>query len=753
MYVVDDSHYLHRVVIPASSSWRLTDTRGRAWILRFAPYATARATPGVIADARQVVSLLVEEALAPWAEPSPLLRRSDVLASVLGVLGHDIALDPAFSRRSVGDRTRGWSDRIGRAREILLGAIATGRLTLERDAPHARAPLDEESDSVADPPLPPVETLGTLELRVVDEAGAPVSGLALSFSVDGARVSVTTDGDGVARATDVAASFGSARIDDVKALRALIEPRWCMFRPTVIAHGDDVTVAPIATAIPTVTVETGKLRTLVILPNHRRVRLVGMHFDTSKCFLLPSAMRGIRAVRSFYDETASTSLLVVGHTDARGARAYNEKLSLERAEAIVAYLKDDVEAWTAWFSSGALEKRWGDRETAAMLSVLPEGGPTFGASSSNAARDPAVISAFQRWSNVTRGTALVVDGDPGPKTRGALVAAYMALDHTTLPVAASIASHGCGPNQPLPPDEQGNPRPEAEQRRVDIFVFDGPVRPAPPGATSGPSSPHYPQWVAQMASTVDVTNEDLSFQYAVEVGDSQQWTEAATILLAREDGRDTQSFVLGSGERSGSLRFFVFDGIRRGSRYRAEIVERELRVPLFDFTELHGVVAHDVDAGQLVLPSGRPAAPFSDVDVTDSGILRVRLFDPSGEPMMNAFFRIAMGGTTCGYAEDGWVAVPLPPFCPASALLEWGDPDEHNCLPYRMDLELGCNEGAGDVTGMLHNLGYPRTIDLDTRVRAFQGRHGLAEAGLTAAGTIPPRTEAEIRRAYAAMLV
>ena len=38
-----------------------------------------------------------------------------------------------------------------------------------------------------------------------------------------------------------------------------------------------------------------------------------------------------------------STLLIVGHTDAEGEPAANEALSLERAEAMAAFLNDDVE--------------------------------------------------------------------------------------------------------------------------------------------------------------------------------------------------------------------------------------------------------------------------------------------------------------------------------------------------------------------------------------------------------------------------
>ena len=48
------------------------------------------------------------------------------------------------------------------------------------------------------------------------------------------------------------------------------------------------------------------------------VRLVGAFFDTNKCFLLPSAMTGIRKLVEVYDKHPNGEMLVVGHTDTSG---------------------------------------------------------------------------------------------------------------------------------------------------------------------------------------------------------------------------------------------------------------------------------------------------------------------------------------------------------------------------------------------------------------------------------------------------
>ncbi len=522
-------------------------------------------------------------------------------------------------------------------------------------------------------------------------------------------------------------------------------------RPVRLPAGDHVTTQPLRETLSAVAIESETPHTLVIVPDHRRVRLVGMHIDTNKCFLLPSAMPGIRRVKAMYDEAKTTEVLVVGHTDPHGDRRYDEQLSLERAEAVVAFLRDDVEKWNAWFSTSAKEKRWGDREVDAMFSALPEGEAPF-TRASEVARDPEAIRRFQRWSNETRGTSLTIDGIAGPRTRRALIEAYMALDHTSPPKGTRIVAHGCGPNHPLP-DEGNVPPTDAELRRVDLFAFDGPIRPPPPGSISSAGSSEYPQWVAQMHSTFDVGTEVLSFRYALEVGPSQQWSEAATITLFSEDLQDIETFVLANGEAAGTLGVFEFSGIRPGIRYRAQIAEGDLAVELFGLSELHAVASHDASPSHVVPPKQRPAAPFTGEDpVTDTDLHRVRLFDADGKVMPNAIYRLSIDDVFYGFAVDGWVGIVLPPSCPASCTLEWGNPDGDGTLTYRTELALDCEDGPERYSSMLHNLGYLRQFNLETRVRAFQEAHDIADRGLTPGGEIPSGTKEAIVRAHRAAL-
>jgi outer membrane protein OmpA-like peptidoglycan-associated protein len=232
----------------------------------------------------------------------------------------------------------------------------------------------------------------------------------------------------------------------------------------------------------------------VLQPRVIKADLKGMWFATSKCFLLPTARHGLQCITSLYGANPETDMLIVGHADRAGTPAYNDPLSLERAEAMAAYLTDDVDAWMVWYGQGkAQEKRWGDDEDEMMAAALAEdAGESVG-------DDETPVGWFQRSRGMT------VAAKANTATRRALVLAYMQVEGTTLPEGIEPVTHGCGENFPIKPTADGVA--ELENRRVEIFFFENVVRaperpsavlPAPPGKNSPPGSKQYPEWMTRV---------------------------------------------------------------------------------------------------------------------------------------------------------------------------------------------------------------------------------------------------------------
>lgn len=285
--------------------------------------------------------------------------------------------------------------------------------------------------------------------------------------------------------------------------------------------------------------------TLVVGFAVRRVRLVGMFFDTDKTFLLPSAMRGIRGVRRQYDQHPKANLLIVGHTDTSARDEHNSKLSLERADSIAAYLTDDAGAWEKFFRADAARtsSTWGMREIQLMLSALPEGQTPFLPPGGVDGRDgPETKGALRKFQ---QSKGLNPDGNHGGGTRRALIEDYMALDGTTLPDGVEITTHGCGEIFPVAETEDGQH--SDEDRRVDAFFFDGPITPPPPGKLSKRGSKEYPQWLASVTENVDfTTGADTIVTLALSIFVGQQFPDKSGDLVLLSSGVENRRIPIQS---------------------------------------------------------------------------------------------------------------------------------------------------------------------------------------------------------------
>lgn len=340
------------------------------------------------------------------------------------------------------------------------------------------------------------------EVRVVDELGEPIAGLRLVVDTDG-KQQVTTDGSGSVRIDDVAARYGWARIEDLDGLRELVGPRWDEVREGEwLAPAPDHTFMPLRGDEPIqVSLLSETPHTIVVQPWVVRARLLGLYFETNKCFLLPLANDDVASIKAIYQRNHPAALLCVGHTDTSGDPSYNDPLSVERADAVAAYLRDDIQPWLDWYGADRpWEKRWGPHEDQLMLTVMPgREGPGEG--------EPDVI-----WYRRTRG--LEVDGDVGTETRKALIAEYMDRDGAKLPKDVELGTHGCGESFPLSESEiadllgDADPTDEATKqlcRRVELYFFDQKlgVQPPAPGPVSPPGSTAYPEWERRARETYD----------------------------------------------------------------------------------------------------------------------------------------------------------------------------------------------------------------------------------------------------------
>ena len=247
-----------------------------------------------------------------------------------------------------------------------------------------------------------------------------------------------------------------------------------------------------------VKVSIGRSQDVQLPPRVLHGRATCMHFDTDKAFLLPPSVPGVRNIVAFFREHPASTMLVNGHTDLVGDAAYNVQLSNERAAAVTAYLLERVDDWLAWYSSSIPSKRWSYTEDQHMLATVLDGnGLPYYAAEVTGSNDSTTQDAARRFQT---DRSLPVDGQLGPETRRALIAQYMQLQGTSLPSGTPIVQHGCGKYHPVDATtaaDQGN-------RRVEIFLFDGGVDPAPQHPCPSPGCSQYARWVELASDTRDL---------------------------------------------------------------------------------------------------------------------------------------------------------------------------------------------------------------------------------------------------------
>ena len=78
----------------------------------------------------------------------------------------------------------------------------------------------------------------------------------------------------------------------------------------------------------------------------------GLLYDFDSSAIKPAAGANLRNLATSLKKYANTDLLIVGHTDASGATAYNQDLSLRRANSASAYLEMQGVSAVRLFTSG-----------------------------------------------------------------------------------------------------------------------------------------------------------------------------------------------------------------------------------------------------------------------------------------------------------------------------------------------------------------------------------------------------------------
>jgi hypothetical protein len=351
-----------------------------------------------------------------------------------------------------------------------------------------------------------------------------------------------------------------------------------------------------------------------------RVRLTGMFFDLDKSFLLPSALPGARAIKSKYDEHPGSNLLIVGHTDTSDAVDPNLELSQERADSLAAFLTDQTAPWEAFFDPAKEEKkRWGTREIQMMLSAVPERGSGFYKGTidgSNGEGTKKAIRDFQTAEGI-----VPANGVADAPTLKQLIFKYMDEDETTLPAGISITTVGAG--ESFPDVETGDGVRKADNRRTEIFFFDGPITPPPPADKKArKGSKEYPAWLAQVTETThfasggdSVDKDDVFIQLHPPAFD--EIPADATLTVTPKSGPADVFMLKGGLDKGDGLLRFLIKAPQPGMLYTAEVrlFQDEEPAILFSDFELHQLVAESKGgASATVSPAGADGLAFKTPD-------------------------------------------------------------------------------------------------------------------------------------------
>lgn len=467
--------------------------------------------------------------------------------------------------------------------------------------------------------------------------------------------------------------------------------------------------------------EVGTRMTLEVPPHALRARLIGMLFDTDKAFLLPQAMAGIRELARFYAQHPELAVLVNGHADRSGADDYNVALSAERARSIAAFLTDAVDDWLPWYSAPQASKRWGVREDQMMLSVIADGGAAYYAGPIDGQSFGATHDAVARY-QTSRG--LAVDGIAGPETRRSLITDYMAQDGTSLPPGTPIATHGCGEHHPAVATADGVGA--ASNRRVELFLFEPAVEPAPVEPCAAPGCREYAVWVRRSISTVDLDVPPGALAVAV-VDERGAPVAGASVHLS---GPVTDDGIATTGA-------IAFDTLIPGDY--AVLA----RADGFETGNAAAVVAPDSAASATVVLRALVELFDARWSAGDEDALSLRLRDARGRPVAGATVTVEVAGQTRLAAADdqGHATIALPAGA-RQVVVRYAAPG-----PVVQTLELA-PPPASSTAGAelrLRALGYlaPPDDDLGYATFSFQ-----VDRGLPATGELDGATQAALTEVY-----
>src|SRR5260221_12309153 len=104
---------------------------------------------------------------------------------------------------------------------------------------------------------------------------------------------------------------------------------------------------------------------------------------------------------------------------------------------------------------------------------------------------------------------MAIDGKVGPKTLRALLDAYMTLEGTTLEKGTKVVVCGCDGHVEDDPSRDGG---EVDDRRVELFLFDLEIEPAPSAPVLKAGNAEFTAWRSALVESSDFENHGIHAQ-------------------------------------------------------------------------------------------------------------------------------------------------------------------------------------------------------------------------------------------------
>ncbi len=456
--------------------WNYEDVFGRRWRLEL----TRPGGGGIEACVHQVAEL---RSLIEGAFFDAMRRDNRALALVLdihAVTTREILRTCALGRWGDAQGLRLLEERVGRP---LLWAMRMGALTLGRQAPVVWSPVEPAADTQPDPVEPTPEQTTWFELLLVDEVGAPITGIDMAFAAGGVRRIVSTDASGIARCDDVEVSAATASVASLAQLRDALRARWSTARAASPPMGPRVTSRELDGAEASLTLQSEELVTLVIMPSFHCHEISGAHFDFGRSFVRREALGALANLAEGLRGDIERRAMIWGHSDHAGTDLVNKELSERRAKALHALFTHDAAAWEELFSGTAdgpaWKEKWGVLEAQHMLNALGVTDDSGRALQETGVRDAGTkvgIARFRTGDYPDRpAEQVLLPGAPrlGLDGRRELFLAYAkrisrtAIAPERFSKIGSASYMGCGEFNPLSISAQ-----DVESRRAVVFVFD-----------------------------------------------------------------------------------------------------------------------------------------------------------------------------------------------------------------------------------------------------------------------------------------